>query len=299
VATRYYGIVHPSEGNYVAMLGGDTFGIHDDDAYFCKPKALSPVCKRSNAADYADHTVHQPGLADQLTAHGLTWKAYEESIPAPGAMDVTYPRPGNAAHLPAALYASKHNGFMSFASVQADPRRAEHIVGFDVLEADLAAGRMPSFAHIVPNQCNEMHGLAGDNVPADCTYTNEAGRISRGDTYAGKLVDRIMHSPVWTAPGNTAIVVTFDEASYRVIPGEPIGCCGWDPANPSLAGGGRIPTIVITNHGPRGLTDATPYNHFSLLRTVEDAFGIQQHLGHAADDAQGVVDMQPLFAVAR
>ena len=30
LASNYYGVVHPSEGNYVAMLGGSTFGIHDD-----------------------------------------------------------------------------------------------------------------------------------------------------------------------------------------------------------------------------------------------------------------------------
>ena len=76
LATQYYGVVHPSEGNYVAMLGGDTFGIHDDDAYFCKPNSTEPVCKRSRAPDYVDHTIHQPNLADQLTAQGLTWKAY-------------------------------------------------------------------------------------------------------------------------------------------------------------------------------------------------------------------------------
>ena len=37
LATGYYGEVHPSEGNYVAMLGGDTFGIADDDAWYCVP----------------------------------------------------------------------------------------------------------------------------------------------------------------------------------------------------------------------------------------------------------------------
>ena len=35
LATNFYGEVHPSEGNYVAMLGGDTFGINDDDAWSC------------------------------------------------------------------------------------------------------------------------------------------------------------------------------------------------------------------------------------------------------------------------
>ena len=56
---------------------------------------------------------------------------------------------------------SKHSGFMNFYAVQHDPRRAERIVGFDQLDADLAADRLPNFALIVPNQCNEMHGLAG------------------------------------------------------------------------------------------------------------------------------------------
>jgi hypothetical protein len=61
-------------------------------------------------------------------------------------------------------------------------------------------------------------------------------------------------------------------------------------------GGGHIPTIVITNHGPRGLADPTPYNHYSLLRTIEDAFRLPEHLGRAADTDQGVVAMTPLFA---
>src|SRR5215472_2331479 len=29
LTTNYYGVVHPSEANYIAMIGGDTFGIHD------------------------------------------------------------------------------------------------------------------------------------------------------------------------------------------------------------------------------------------------------------------------------
>ena len=55
---------------------------------------------------------------------------------------------------------------------------------------------------------------------------------------------------------------------------------------------------MITSHGPRGITDGNPYNHYSLLRTTETAFGIEEHLHHAADTAGGVVDMAPLFAVS-
>lgn len=60
-----------------------------------------------------------------------------------------------------------------------------------------------------------------------------------------------------------------------------------------------IPTIVITNHGVRGAIDPTPYNHYSLLRTIEDPFGINEYLGHATDEANGVLTMSPLFATAQ
>ena len=75
-------------------------------------------------------------------------------------------------------------------------------------------------------------------------------------------------------------------------------CCGVTPEALSNYGGGHIPTIVITNHGPRGLADDTPYNHYSLLRTLEDAFGIERHLGHAAETENGVRPMARLFGGA-
>jgi hypothetical protein len=55
------------------------------------------------------------------------------------------------------------------------------------------------------------------------------------------------------------------------------------------------PTIVITNRGPRALSDPTPYDHYSLLRTIEDAFGLEGHLRHAGDAS--VHAMTPLFAL--
>ena len=57
LATQFYGEVHSSEGNYVAMVGGDTFGIHDDDAFYCKPGPRSEFCQRSDWPGYVDHTI--------------------------------------------------------------------------------------------------------------------------------------------------------------------------------------------------------------------------------------------------
>ena len=98
-------------------------------------------------------------------------------------------------------------------------------------------------------------------------------------------------------PDNTAIVITFDENDAAERNTGPQGCCGYDPHSKANFGGGHIVTIVITNHGPRHLADATPYNRYSLLRTTEAAFGINQYLRHAADPSKGVVTLTPLFAV--
>lgn len=243
-ATRFSAETHPSEPNYVAIVGGSTFGIADD-APFSAP----------------GHTIDAPNLSTQLQSTGLTWKGYYESLPEPGSLAIS-----------SGLYASKHSGFLNFRSVQQDPNRSGRIVDFNQMEKDLASGDIPNFALIVPNLCNDMHGAIGGS-PFDCWTTR--GLIRRGDNEIRTLVAEIMASTAWSSKANAAIVITFDE-------GEGGG-----------AGGGHIPTIVITNHGPRHTTDPTPYTHYSLLRTIEDAFGIYNYLGHAGDAT--VVPMLPLF----
>ena len=279
-ASEFFGETHPSEPNYVALVGGSNWGIQDDDAFYCHPLDTRPDCRDSNKPGYPDHTVDKPSLATQLEAVGLTWKNYNEDLPAPGSLVVS-----------AGTYASKHSGFINYASVQNDPHRAQKIVGFDQFAADLQSGNVPNFSFVIPNLCDEMHGVAADKAPSeDCSYHNMSKLIWRGDQNVKTIVAQIMASPIWKAPGNVAIVVTFDEDDHYSTQ----GCCGNDPNDPTNRGGGHIPTIVITNHGPRGVADSTPYSHYSLLRTIEDAFGIDEHLARAG--APGVVPMVPLFA---
>jgi len=293
LATHYYAIRHPSEPNYVALVGGDTFAITDDDAFYCKPGSTRWGCAGATRPGYVDHTIAAPNLAQQLDARGITWKGYFEDIPAPGSSAYRWPSPKEpASGKPDSLYAVKHNGFMNFKSVQDDPARAQKIVGFDVLARDLAANVLPRFAAIVPNQCNDMHGLSGHDVPPDCA--NGPGLIGRADRAVAKITDAIMATPAWKARANSAIVITFDENDDDRADSNPIGCCGAGEAGG--LGGGWIATIVVTNHGPRKLTDPLQYNHYSLLRTIESAFGISDYLGHAADTGKGVETMTPLFA---
>ena len=293
-ATHFYGEVHPSEANYVALLGGSTYGIHDDDAYYCTPGSTRSSCPHAGNPGYAMHTVGAPHLGTQLQAMGLTWKNYNESIPEPGSLAVVGSNPAVDGPNAPPYYASKHSGFINFASVQQDPHRADRIVGYDALYHDLASGNLPNFGFIIPNLCNDMHGMGGvAGVPNDCVYEHLDALIQRGDAAIGKTVDAIMASATWRSSDNVAIVVTFDEddGSGRE------GCCGVTPNAPSNFGGGHIATMVITNHGPRGVVDPTPYNHYSLLRTIEDAFGIHDYLGLAAASSQGVKPMLPLFRV--
>ena len=236
-----------------------------------------------------------------MNERGLSWKGYFENIPAPGSKAV-YSSGSQASTQPDQLYAAKHNGFINFAIVQNDPRLASKFVGFDQLAADVASGDLPNYAHVVPNQCNEMHGLSkqAPNVPADCAYDNDPGLIARGDKVIGDIVRQIQASPAWLAKENFAIVITWDEdsGSHPSRKTEIVdGCCGFDPESVANNGGGHIATLVITNHGPRGVTDDTPYNHYSLLRTTEDAFGIAEHLNIAGDTQRGVRSMKLLFGL--
>jgi len=289
IATEMYAERHPSEPNYVALVGGDTFGIADDDAWYCVPGSTRQFCKGADAPGFAVHLIDGPNLATQLSAKGLGWRAYLENLPGPGSLAIVSPETPTA---PPALYAAKHTGFTNFASVHADPKLASELVGFDALHADLRSGDVPAFALVVPNQCNEMHGITSPKVPLECQMGDD-GLVRSGDAMIHTLIGEVQASPIW-ARGNTAIVITWDEdGKADRVPGAPQSCCVVDDNNP---GGGHIPTIVITNHGPHGITDATPYNHYSLLRTIEDAFRLDGHLRHAADAS--VQPMTPLFALA-
>ncbi|HTL90192.1 MAG TPA: alkaline phosphatase family protein, partial [Leptolyngbya sp.] len=272
LAKNFYGEVHPSEANYIAMLGGSTFGIHDDDAFYCQAGSSDRFCQSAKKPGYANHTLRDRSLMDQLNEKGLTWKGYFEDLPAADSKAIVAPS------LNRALYAAKHNGFMNFKAVQDDPKRASQIVPLTQLAIDLQANTAPNYSHLVLNQCDEMHGLP------ECPNTKDL--IQTGDQRIGKLVDQITQSKLWKAPGNTAIVITWDEDNNPLIKINPQGCCGVEPHSTANFGGGHIATIVVTNHGARGVVDTTPYNHYSLLRTTEDAFGIHEYLNEAGNTAQ-------------
>lgn len=253
LATNYWAVSHPSEPNYVAIVGGSTFAISDD-------------------ASYTLHQIDSPYLGSQLEDAQLTWKSYQQGLPTAG-------YPGETATSADGAYASKHNPFLNFLAHYPDSQRPAEMrksVPLSQLQTDLSAGSAPNLSFIVPGLCDDMHGDSA---------CGSANLVRAGDTFAFGLVNQILASSVWSQ-GNTAIIITWDE-----------GQIGLGSAPNSLTStGGHVATIVVANHGPRGAQDSTAYNHYSLLLTIESAFGlgcVQQ----SCDSAHGVQTMAPLFSV--
>jgi len=223
--TRYYATTHPSLPNYIAMLGGDTLGIHRD----------CPTC----------HT-GASNLVDQLEATGISWKAYYQGLPAPCS---TVIRSG--------VYAKKVNPFLYFDDIRSVPNRCRRVVPLRELGADLAGGRLPRFVVITPDLKHEMHD----------------GTVPTADTWLRHLYRQLVASSAWR--GDTRLVVTFDEGtSSRGIGG--------------LQGGGHVATIVVGPKVPAGVRDATPYDHYALLRSIQARFGLPP-LRHAGDPGTATI----------
>jgi len=221
--TQHYAVTHPSLPNYLAMIGGDTFGINFD----------CTSCIRD-----------VPSLPDLIEASGRTWKTYQEDMPSPCFSGID-----------AGNYAMKHNPFIYFQLIRLDKERcARSIVPFTQLSSDLAAGTLPNFIFIIPNQCNDAH---------DCP-------ISVADAWLKTLMGKLV--PVLDADGKPyLIVITWDEGQGDH------SCCGLPQA-----AGGRVATILVSPQVKNGFQDNTPYSHYSILKTIETAWHLSL-LGHSAD----------------
>jgi hypothetical protein len=129
--TQHYAVAHPSLPNYLAMIGGDTFGVTFD----CTKCIYDAVT-----------------LPDLIEQSGRTWKAYQEDMPA-----TCFPAAD------AGNYAKKHNPFMYFDAIRLDSERCNRsVVPMLQLYADLASHNLPDYAFLTPNLCNDAHDCGVD-----------------------------------------------------------------------------------------------------------------------------------------
>jgi phosphatidylinositol-3-phosphatase len=222
----------------------------------------------------ADETIDVPNVVDQLEANGRTWKAYMQSLSLCNGNKLAHAC-GNQ------LYERKHDPFVSYADVQSSPARMANIVDLADLDADLANNTVPDYVWISPDQCNDMHGRGGP--PSDsCSFSHHDDLVAAGDAFLAGTVGKIMDSPAWD--GNSVIFVVWDESDFPFE--DTSGCCDATP------GGGHVVALAISHSDHAARQSAVAYNHYSLLSTIEDGWG----LGCLANtcDAANVVPMSDL-----
>jgi hypothetical protein len=301
----------------------------------------------------ANHNiVGKPNLFNALAKAGMTWRTYNESMN-PGqdfridsigdaAVSVVDRNNGVILPLPAQLYRTKHHPGMAYQNVRSAPEwlYSNRTLGggawdsvllssnkypipagynIDQFGSDLNNGKIGNVNFVVPDQCDDMHGITvngtggdGSGKASDCSSvsnnvsnTAAAPIIARGDAYVDMLVKKIEASPLWNNPQKrVAIVLMFDEgnASSGIN-----SCCGWNagnvgtvtasqPLNPDGTPAPAINKYGVGNHGhgesifgiltnqagaPKGVVDSDAYSHFSFVRTLQDMFG----LADPADDS--------------
>jgi phosphatidylinositol-3-phosphatase len=228
--TQSYAIGHPSLPNYLALTSGSTQGIE---------------------SDCTDCNVSARNIVDQLEGAGISWKAYLEDVPRPCFLGA-----GSGG------YAKKHNPFAYYTDIVRSPARCGRLTGFAQLASDLRAGRLPTYAWLSPNLCDDGH---------DCG-------VGAADSFLARNVPALLAE---LGPRGF-LVLQWDEGTSDG------GCCG-------VAKGGHIATIVAGPQVRAGARSATPIDHYGVLGSIEQALRLPA-LGAAADARSG--RLTPLFSQA-
>jgi hypothetical protein len=294
--TNYYGIGHYSLDNYIAMISGQppNPATQDDCGVFSEFVQTGSAPGGQAIGSGCVYPASVQTIAGQLEAAGLDWRAYMEDMgndPAREAAACGHPRiglPDPTERAEAAdQYASRHNPFVYFHAIIDRPDCARHVVGLTALSADLA-GATPNLVFITPNLCHDGHD--GGEQGRRCV-TGEPGGLISADRFLQQYVPKILASPAFAEDG--LLIVTFDEADIDgddPTRSDAAACCG-EEDGPNLAGtgrkaglvgpgGGRTGAVLLSPFIRPGAVSAVPYNHYALLRSIEDLFGLP-HLGYA------------------
>jgi hypothetical protein len=178
------------------------------------------------------------------------------------------------------LYAARHNPFVYFHAIIDAPDCARNDVPLTRLPGDLDSLRTTAnFSFITPNLCHDGHDTGCAN--------GEPGGLVSADEFLRTWVPRITRSRAFRRDG--LLVITFDAAESGPGGGaDATACCNEAqfPNTPNNGGptqgrgGGRVGAVALSRYIQPGTVTVAPYNHFSLLRTVEDVFGFP-HLAYA------------------
>jgi len=141
--TNYFALTHTSEPNYVAAVGGEYFGMNNDNL-FNVPANISTI-------------------VDLLDSKGITWSEYMQDMPSTGFQGVQFLNAKGAND-----YVRKHNPLIIYESISGNATRSANTKNFTLFDQDLANGLIPQWVFITPNLTNDGHDT---NVTFAGTFT--------------------------------------------------------------------------------------------------------------------------------
>jgi hypothetical protein len=290
--TQYYGTGHVSLDNYVAMVSGqgpNPMTMTDCQVYLdfvglpvlgLDGQAIGLGCVYPTAVQT---------ISNQLEAKHLTWRGYMEDMGnnpiRDGGITCAHPtlntQDGTQSASASDQYAARHNPFVYFHSIIDNvPDCNSNVVPLTQLSHDLASiTTTPNYVFITPNLCHDGH----DAACAD----GETGGLAGADRFLSQLVPTITGSPAYKQDGMLTII--FDEAantdagsccgpfSVPVVSAPSVGSIGGS----GLIGGGLTGAVALSRFVAPKTVSIMAYNHYALLRTVEDLFDLNP-LGFAA-----------------
>jgi len=274
--SNFYGVTKGALANQIALLSGQ--GPTVETAAGCPvpadilPGTISPAGQVEGAGCiYPAATATLPG---QLAEKKLTWKAYVEGRLAPCVREE-----------------GSRDPFVYFHSLTDNPACAKSDVSLEQLAADLkVATKTPTLSYIVPSNCHD-----GGELP--CAEGAPVGALE-AEPFLQQVVPEIEASPAYKEGGLIAITSaqarqtgpTPDLSSccsspaYPNLPPEAVAAAPPGPVKPT-GGGGRVGLLLLSSFVAPGTVNESGYfNHFSLLRSIEELFELTP-LGYAAEEA--------------
>jgi phosphatidylinositol-3-phosphatase len=269
-ASEYYATGHVSLDNYIAMVSGQP----------AQPLTGTDCAAVNLWLCVQGQSLYAGGrnLADQLEEKRITWKGYMDGMPSP-CFHADYsptafppdPYQGDSQKPPAKDYADRHNPFIYFPNIIGDDARCKaHVRPYGELASDIAHNTVPGFIFITPDTCHDGHD-------APCSNGEPGGLVS-ADHWMAKNVPPLLDY-LWRHNG--LLVITSDENGFNDTSSPP-GCCSGGLLGVLPGFGGRVGLLALSPNITAGRSVATQYDHMSLLRTIEDSFGITEYLNNAA-----------------
>jgi len=294
--TQYYGTGHNSLDNYITMVSGQapnpsTSGDCPTYSDFQPSPAQFVSGGQANGMGCV-YPSNVKTLANQLTNHHIGWRGYMDDMGNdPSREPAKCGQPGDPSgagtqdHTQSATakdqYAARHNPFVYFHSLLDTGLCKSNVVPLTKLKTDLKqTSTTRRFSFITPNLCNDGHDT---NCAGPDAKGSKAGGLVSIDHFLSVWVPLIKQSPAFKKNG--LLIITTDEATTS----DSSSCCNEQPGptdpQPGIRGpgGGRIGTLVIGHCVGAGRKVKTPYNHYSLLRSLENLFGIH----HGGSDGKG------------